>query len=96
MFTKQQMFHHLTNVFKEGARQSLDGILHEMVYCMTPLNLDLTKISVPVDVWYGTEDRRITKEGVESIFQPIPNLTLHIREGYSEHIYYSLFEDIIA
>ena len=96
MFTKQQMFQHLTNVFKEGARQSLDGILHEMVYCMTPLNLDLTKMSVPVDVWYGTEDRRITKEGVESIFQPIPNLTLHIREGYSEHIYYSLFEDIIA
>lgn len=85
----------LTEVFKEGARHSLDGILNEMVYCMTPLHLDLGKFNKPLEVWYGTEDRRITQEGVEKIFAPIPKLKTHIREGYSEHIYYSLFEEII-
>ena len=95
-FEKDGIVPLLTDVFKEGARQSLDGILNEMVYCMTPLNLDLSKISIPVDIWYGTEDKRITRAGVETIFQPIPEHTLHIREGYSEHIYYALFEEIIA
>ena len=86
----------LTDVFKEGARQSLNGILNEMVYCMTPLHLDLSALSIPVDIWYGTEDKRITRQGVENIFKPLPNHRIHIREGYSEHIYYSLFEEIIA
>ncbi len=86
----------LTNVFKEGARQSLDGILHEMVFCMTPLNLDLSKFTKPLDVWFGTEDRRITREGVDKIFDEFPNCTRHICEGYSEHLYYALLEKIIA
>jgi len=85
----------LTDVFKEGARQSLEGILSEMVYCMTPLNLDLGKITIPVDIWYGTEDKRITRKGVDEIFKALPNKTVHIKEGYSEHIYYSLFEEIV-
>jgi len=96
LFEKENTYQLLTDVFKEGARQSLDGILHEMVYCMTPLHLDLSKITIPVDIWYGTEDRRITREGVDSIFTELPNKKIHIREGYSEHIYYSLFEEIMA
>ncbi len=95
-FEKDGISQLLTDVFKEGARQSLDGILNEMVYCMTPLHLEMSKITIPVDIWYGTEDRRITRAGVENIFKPLPNCNLHIREGYSEHIYYSLFEEIIA
>lgn len=95
-FEKEGVVPLLTDVFKEGARQSLDGILNEMVYCMTPLRLDMSKITLPVDIWYGTEDKRITREGVETIFKPLPNHRLHIREGYSEHIYYALFEEIIS
>lgn len=94
-FQDQGMLQLLTDVFKEGARHSLDGILNEMVFCMTPLNLDLSAFNKPLDIWYGTEDKRITQEGVEHIFKPIKQHNLHVREGYSEHIYYSLFEDII-
>ncbi len=95
-FQRDGVFQLLTDVFKEGARQSLDGILNEMAYCMTPLNLDLSQFKIPVIIWYGTEDKRITREGVETIFNDIPDHQLHIREGYSEHIYYSLFEEIIT
>ncbi len=96
LFEEKGVIQLLTDVFKEGARQSLDGILNEMVYCMTPLHLDLSKITMPVDIWYGTEDKRITREGVETIFKALPNHRLHIQDGYSEHIYYALFEQIIA
>ncbi len=96
LFREQEIIQLLTDVFKEGARQSLDGILNEMIFCMTPLNLDLASFKLPVDIWYGTEDKRITREGVEQIASEFPNHTLHIKEGYSEHIYYALFEEIIA
>ena len=89
-FEEQGVVQLLTDVFKEGARQSLDGILNEMIFCMTPLYLDLSKVQVPVEMWYGTEDKRITREGVELIAGELPNNTLHIKDGYSEHIYYSM------
>lgn len=96
MFEEHNVVQLLTDVFKEGAKQSLDGILHEMVYCMTPLNLDLASFTKPVEVWFGTEDKRITIEGVKQIFSELPNCKVQIREGYSEHLYYALFEEIIA
>ncbi len=96
MFEENDIVQLLTDVFKEGAKQSLDGILHEMVFCMTPLNLDLSTFKTPVEVWFGTEDKRITREGVERIFSEFTNCTLTIRDGYSEHLYYALLEEIIA
>lgn len=96
LFERENIVQLLTDVFKEGARQSLDGILNEMVFCMTPLGLDLANFTKPVEVWFGTEDKRITLEGVETIFKEFPNAQLHVREGYSEHLYYALFEEIIA
>lgn len=95
-FAANNMFQHLTNAFKEGARHSLDGILNEMVFCMTPLNLDLSRFKTPVEVWYGTEDKRITLEGVNKIFGEFPNCSVNIKEGYSEHMHYPLLEQIIA
>jgi len=94
-FEQDDVLQLLTDVFKEGARHGLDGILSEMVFCLTPLNIDLSAIKTPTVIWYGTEDKRITIDGVRSIFKPMPNHKLHVCEGYSEHIYYSLFEDII-
>ncbi|NND00601.1 MAG: hypothetical protein HKN85_10510, partial [Gammaproteobacteria bacterium] len=95
LFERQHIIQLLTDVFKEGARQSLEGIVSEMVFCMTPLNLDLSRLTTPFDVWYGTEDKRITQQGVNKIFSEFPNCRLHVREGYSEHLYYALFEEII-
>jgi pimeloyl-ACP methyl ester carboxylesterase/DNA-binding CsgD family transcriptional regulator len=96
VFIRDGVIQLLTDVFKEGARQSLDGILNEMAYCMTPLHIDLSRLTIPVEIWYGTDDKRITRKGVDVIFETLPNKTVHIREGYSEHIYYSLFEEIVS
>ena len=66
-----------------------------MVFCMTPLNLDPSSFSKPIELWYGTEDKRITEAGARALSEQFDNCTLHIREGYSEHLYYALFEEII-
>ena len=95
-FDDQHVVELLTNVFKEGAHRSLDGMLSEMIFCLTPLGLDLSRLTTPIEIWYGTEDKRITREGVEDITKDFPNCKLNIREGYSEHLYYALFEEIIA
>lgn len=95
LFAEHNIVQLLTDVLKEAARNGLEGILSDMVFCMTPLNLDLTQFSREVEIWYGTEDKRITEEGVRSIAAELPQHTLHVKEGYSEHIYYALFEDII-
>jgi pimeloyl-ACP methyl ester carboxylesterase/DNA-binding CsgD family transcriptional regulator len=82
--------------FSQGSSRGLDGISNEMLHCLSPRNLDLSKITVPVDLWWGTEDNRITIDGVENLASQLANAKMHVREGYSEYIYYALFEDIIA
>ena len=95
-FNKDGTFQLLIDVFQEGSSHSLEGISKEMVFCMSPLKLDLSKINVPVHVWYGSEDQRISLEGAQNVAEYFSNHQLHIREGYSEHIYYALFEEIIT
>ncbi|MEM7357889.1 MAG: alpha/beta fold hydrolase [Pseudomonadota bacterium] len=96
LFEKTGTFELMVDIFKEGARHSLDGISNDMVFCIAPMKHDLSKIKVPIDVWYGTEDQRLSLEGVKTILEKLPTHTLHVREGYSEHIYFALFEEIIA
>ncbi len=86
----------MVKTFKEGSSRSLEGISQEMVYCISPRKINLAKITIPVDIWWGTQDNRISREGVENLAAKLPNVTIHIRDGYSEHIYYSLFEEIIS
>ena len=95
-FMRDGTFKLLIRVFQEGSSHSLDGISHELVFCLAPLKLDLTKLTVPIEIWYGTEDQRVSLAGVEALVEKLPNCNLNIRDGYSEHIYYALFEEIIA
>ncbi len=96
LFEKDGTIDLMIKTFHEGSSRSLQGISGEMVYCISPRNIDLSKISVPVDLWWGTQDNRVSKQGVENLASQLPNAKIHIREGYSEHIYYSLFKEIIA
>ena len=96
LFAQHQVMDLLVDGFSYASRSSLEGIAREMVYCMTPQKLDLSKITIPVSLWWGTQDKRIVQAGVENIAAQLPDATLHIREGYSEHLYYALLEDILS
>ncbi|GAA6137130.1 hypothetical protein NBRC116583_08770 [Arenicella sp. 4NH20-0111] len=86
----------MVNCFKEGASQTIDGISHDMVFCISPRKADLSKVTVPVEIWWGTEDNRISKDGVDNLARQLTNSTVNVREGFSEHIYYGLFEEILS
>jgi len=86
----------LVDVFREGASNSLEAISHEMVFCISPMKLNLHAIKAEIEVWLGSEDKRISEEGLREILADFPPHKLHIRDGYSEHIYYGLFDEIIA
>jgi len=85
----------IVDTFREAASNTLKGISNEMVFSLTPCNIDLSKITIPVDLWWGTEDARYTREGIEKMANDFPNANLHIKEGFTEHIYYALFEQMI-
>jgi len=86
----------LVDCFREGASRSIKGISHDMVFCLSPRKVDLTKIGVPVEIWWGSEDNRISREGVDNLAAQLNHPNLNIHQGYSEHIYYGLFEEILA
>jgi len=92
---KERFLDLLVDTFREGISLGRDGISHEMVYCLSPKKLDLSRIKNQVHLWWGSEDGRISQEGVENLASQFPNATLHIEPGHTEHIYYSLFEKII-
>ena len=95
LFKQDNTIEFIISAFREATSKTLKGISNEMVFGLSPHKIDLSKITIPVDLWWGTEDVRFTLEGVENLAEKFPNCTLNVREGYSEHIYYALFEEII-
>jgi len=85
----------LIDGFAQGSSKGLDGIANDMVHCLSPRKVDLGQIDVPVTLWWGSEDARISLDGVNNIARQLTDATVNVRNGYSEHIYYALFEDII-
>lgn len=95
LFKAQNTIELMVDSFREGSSKSLDGISNEMIFCLTPQKLDLSKLSMRVELWWGTQDKRITREGVENLAAALPNSKLTICEGYSEHLYYSKFSELL-
>ena len=96
LFHNHQTIDLMIQGFRQASSNGAKGIANEMVHCLSPRKLDLSKIKVPVDLWWGTEDNRITLKGIENLASQLGSANIHVREGYSEHIYYALFEDIIT
>ena len=82
--------------FQQGSAKSINGISNEMVQCLSAQETDLSNISAPVELWWGSEDKRISLKGVKNIARQIKDAKINVRYGYSEHLYYALFEDIIS
>ncbi len=95
-FQRQGTVNLMIDGFIQASSKGLDGIANDMVHCMSPKNIDLTQINVPVTLWWGSEDARINLDGVKHIAAQLNDTTVEVREGYSEHIYYALFEEIIS
>ena len=81
--------------FAESSAQDGIGSASDFRYCFKKSTLAMSELSVPTTVWIGTEDSFISVAGVERVFANAPNATIVVKEGFGEHIYYSLFEELI-
>ena len=86
----------IVNGFQDTCSRSLEGVAEDLIDCLTPQNIELTKIKVSVDLWWGSEDDRISLEGVRNLSSQLKHSNMHIKEGYSQHLYYALFEEVIS
>ena len=84
------------NNFKESAAQEGVGSTADFHYCFNKSKLELSKISIYTEIWIGSENELVNPDGVKKIFNHLPNKKILEKEGYGEHIYYSLFEEIIV
>jgi len=89
---KQTIIHN----FQQCTRQNGIGSAADLINCLTLKDNILNEIDIPVDLWIGDCDELVSVEGVQQMFSALPNANINIREGYSKHIYYTLFGDIIA
>ncbi|MFT5573598.1 MAG: pimeloyl-ACP methyl ester carboxylesterase/DNA-binding CsgD family transcriptional regulator [Cryomorphaceae bacterium] len=95
LFARQNTVELMVEGFRESSGKSLAGIAADMIFALSPRNLKLADLKIPVELWWGTQDNRITREGVEKIAASLPNSKLKICEGYSEHLYYAKFNEML-
>jgi DNA-binding CsgD family transcriptional regulator/pimeloyl-ACP methyl ester carboxylesterase len=89
---KQTIVHN----FQQCTHQNGTGSAADLINCLTLKDDYLSKIDIPVDLWIGDRDELVSVEGVKKMFASLPNANINIKEGYSKHIYYTLFGDIIS
>jgi len=82
--------------FRESAAQQGVGSAADFNYCFNKSTMDLSKIMTPAEIWIGSEDGLSSPQGMKISLKELPNQTINEIEGYGEHIYYSLFEKIVA
>ena len=79
---------------REAARQ-LPGIVEEYRAWMRPWGFTPEELTVPVDVWAGSQDDLVPARWPHRLAQRIPGATLNIRDGghFMAHLYYrEIFE----
>lgn len=85
----------MLDAFHEGSRNHTQSIAQDIVLGLSEQNLDLSQISVPVELWWGDQDNCVNLAGVKSLAARLLNSSIHLREGYSEHIYFTNFAEIL-
>ena len=62
----------------EGARQGIDGIVHEAGLYHRDWGFPLSDVTVPVHVWHGRRDRQAAVAWAQHLAEAIPGATLTI------------------
>jgi pimeloyl-ACP methyl ester carboxylesterase len=80
--------HRLMQAYQEGIRNGVDGMVDDAIALANPWGFDVTKISVPVAIWSGTEDKFSPHNHSVALAQAIPGANFEKMEG---HAHFSMF-----
>ena len=81
--------------FIESQRNKSVPSAEDVIFALSPRNLDLTAIQTEFEIWLGDEDTWISEKCAKEIYAPLRNTTFHICMGHGEDIFYHKFADII-
>ena len=79
--------------YLEGA-DSTDGVLSDLAAFRAPV--DFARITVPVELWHGTEDRAIPIAAARVLAAELPSATLHELDGEGHFVLLSHGREVCA
>jgi pimeloyl-ACP methyl ester carboxylesterase len=71
----------ITTSLNEAIRQGADGVLNEMAVYTRPWGFDLSEVTMPVQLWHGTEDGIVPLIHGVTLAERLPNCVTHFIEG---------------
>jgi pimeloyl-ACP methyl ester carboxylesterase len=66
---------------KEAIRQGAGGVLQELALYTRPWEFDLAEITIPVQLWHGTEDDTVPLLHSQSLADSLPQSEIHLIEA---------------
>lgn len=78
---------------KEGSTESLDGLRDDNLADLSPWGFDPSKITVPVQIWHGSDDMFVPFQHGKWLAERIPGVEAHLLQGEG-HI--TIFENRIS
>jgi pimeloyl-ACP methyl ester carboxylesterase len=71
----------ITASMKESIRQGADALLQEMALYTRPWGFDPAEITIPANIWHGTEDETVPLLHGQSLADSLPRSEIHLIEG---------------
>jgi pimeloyl-ACP methyl ester carboxylesterase len=65
----------------EALRPGVRGAIQEIALLIRPWNFELSEVTVPIELWHGTEDRNVPIAMARALAAALPRSRLHVVEG---------------
>jgi len=82
--------------FDEAFKNQTSGSAKDLIYSITPRDLDLSKISTKVNIWLGGDDRMVSPELIDEVYSNVKDKHLYCPQGYGSDLTISMFDEILA
>ncbi len=87
---------HLKETFVESRKLHQRAFSEDMIRYARPWNLELERMSVPVSIWHGEENRHIPLPMAKHLAARLPGCRTHWLAGEGYYLNYSHWEEILT
>lgn len=96
LLAQREIMEPISAHFAAGMTHGLGALADDVILAAKPWGFELDEINVPVELWYGTEDRAAPLAMGEYLKQRIPQATLHTVAGEGHLIVVSRWREILT
>ncbi|NUR87140.1 MAG: alpha/beta hydrolase, partial [Nonomuraea sp.] len=95
VYQREEFAARYREALREAFAQGPEGYARDTVLAMGPWGIDLSSITVPVDVWYGEEDRTHSPDQGTGLTARIPGAVRHVVPGAGGAVLWTDAEPIL-